>query len=239
MLSVFDFSDASKISLSPLKFEFDQSLNSAIEAAWASEKERRGGALFNGKILSAIEISNTEIKAVIIEYKHYLAKKLNPARFSGLKINPIAVSGLLECNDGIVFGKRSNIVTQDAGNWELVPSGGLECVEMSPDIPIDFKGQLLLELKEEVGIDSSFVKNMKTFCYVLDEETFVLDIGISLFCDLDGNSITRAYSKLNEKEYDQLSFVKRDEIFDFVTEKSNQFVAVSKVLLNKYFGKTD
>jgi hypothetical protein len=236
MLRVYNFSDASKVSLSPLEFEIDDSLNSVIDEVWANEQERHGKHLFNGKILSAMQISSTEIKAVITEYKYYLAKKSNPMLFSRLKIKPIAVSGLLECRDGFVFGKRSINTIQDAGNWELVPSGSIDCSNVKPGMHVDFKSQLLVELKEEVGIDSNSIKNMKTFCYVLDEDSFVLDIGISLYCDLYASWIKKSYSNLKVQEYEQLAFIKRDKIPGFFRENSSQFVQVSRMLLNRYFG---
>ena len=238
MLRVYDFFDDSIVVLSSRDFEFDAILLSAIDEVWDKEQERRGKKLFNGKILSAIEHSNKEIKTVIVDYKHYLAKKTNPELFQLLNIIPVAVSGLLECKDGFVFGKRSDNVTQDAGNWELVPSGGIDCANVKLGFPVDFKNQLLVELKEEVGIDKNSIKSINTFCYILDESSLVLDIGISLYCDLDANSIESSYSKLPVKEYDQLSFIKRDDLSSFFMENSKHFVEVSRMLLTRYLGKT-
>src|SRR3990167_3983338 len=130
------------------------SLENEIEHLWIAEQNRRGKAIFNGSIMSATNVSCSGIEGCIVEYRYLIAQKANPDLFDTLRVRPVAVSGLLECADGLVFGRRANAMTQDAGLWELVPSGGIDANHLTLPARVDFSSQLLQELHEELGLST-------------------------------------------------------------------------------------
>lgn len=235
MLLSYKFSDDSEIVLSQNKLQLDAKMSCAADNILSLEQQKGEKKLFNGTFLSATKCSNLTISAIMVEYKYYLAKLIDPILFGHLQIVPIAVSGILECKDGFVFGKRSRTVIQDSGKWELTPSGGIDCTNFTLGKPIDFKSQLLIELKEELGINSDAISDIKTFCYVFDPVSSVLDIGIWMKCSLDAKTIEARYEKLLLKEYDELSFVRKDCLERFFKHNSSQLVGISQELLNQHF----
>lgn len=168
-------------------------LENEVERLWLAEQERRGKAIFNGRIMSASTVSSNRIHGYIVEYRLLVAQRAKPALFKELQVRPVAVSGLFECTDGIVFGRRAGSMTQDAGLWELVPSGGIDTSKInddaSPTVNVDLSSQILTELHQEVGIKSDFASSVNPFCLVDDTDSHVLDIGIAIGSTLSYDEI--------------------------------------------------
>lgn len=234
MLRVKSFFDDSKIKIVSANLIIDKKTEIAAHEIWIREQKKKSKNLFNGKILSALAISENEIKASIIDYKYYLAKTTKPRQFKSLNIIPIAVSGIIDSKDGFVFGKRSSLVTQNNHHWELVPSGSLDCTNLKKGTFIDFKKQIFIELKEEIGLAKNSITNSQTFCSIYDDQSSVLDIGIKLWCNLDSKSIHNSFLKIKTFEYDELKIIHRNQITDFLNSSSHKFVEVSRCLLEQY-----
>jgi hypothetical protein len=157
-----------------------------IEMAWEKEQERRNKKLFNKNIinLAIIEQQTIDNRLILqcntVEYKHYLVQR------SGidLGITPLAVSGIVfyqENNSKIFYvGKRSETVTQYPGYYEFIPSGSIDSKNIVPNQPVDYSNQLVIELKEELGVPVEDIKSHSTFCLIFDEIDRVYDIGIEI-----------------------------------------------------------
>ncbi|HHQ4611770.1 TPA: hypothetical protein ACSP2B_004067, partial [Aeromonas veronii] len=177
MLSVHELSDNAVLLIEKDRAKHDDALLTIVDKIWR-EAQRKNSRLFDGNILSCISDSSNKITSVIDNYKFFFSKKSHPGLLEKIQIMPIAVSGILECKDGFVFGKRAKFTTQDAELWELVPSGGLDASITNNLNIYDFKQQLLTELYEEMGINPDMLRTITPFCYVIDHEASVLDIGI-------------------------------------------------------------
>src|SRR6185295_13703559 len=122
-----------------------------VETLWQAERQRRD--VFNGRILSAVEITPNRLLGRVVEYRRFVAQQANPALFDVLRVRPVGVSGVLHCADGLVFGRRAAGLTQGAGLWELVPSGSLDVPPGARQgAQIDYRAQILAELSQEIGI---------------------------------------------------------------------------------------
>jgi hypothetical protein len=216
-----------RISLSAL-------VESEVENLWLAEQRRRGTSIFNGSIFSAVEIVPLRISGRAVEYRHWVAQKARPELFDVLDVRPVAVSGLLECAEGIVFGRRGAAVTQDAGSWELVPSGGLDARNRVPG-EVDYCGHCMTELREEIGIDSNAVVSVKPFCLVEDLDSHVLDIGVAMESPLDADTVLRIHRAAVSKEYDELRVVPRAALAEFGRSEAAQLVRVSAALLGRFY----
>lgn len=213
-------------------------LENEVERLWLAEQDRRGKAIFNGRIMSASMVTEDGIDGYIVEYRHLIAQRARPALFKDLRVRPVAVSGLLECADGIVFGRRAGSMTQDAGLWELVPSGGIDTSKINDarhsTVKVDFLPQILTELHQEIGIKSSFVSSVKPFCVVDDTDSHVLDIGIAIESPLSYDEILTIHRDTATKEYDKLKLVPRSEINQFIQDQASQLVGVSTALIQNF-----
>jgi len=215
-------------------------LENEVERLWLAEQKLCGKAIFNGRIMSASTVSSVGIHGYIVEYRYWIAQRARPELFKDLQVRPVAVSGLFECLDGIVFGRRAASMTQDAGLWELVPSGGIDTSKINNEnstVRIDYLSQMLTELHQEIGITSSFVSSIRPFCLVDDVDAHVLDIGIAIKSPLSGDEVLRAHCQNATKEYDKLHIAIHTDASNFVQHKALPLVKVSEKIIQFYYEK--
>ena len=199
-----------------------------IEKAWEDEQVRRNLKLFNGNILNLAVINkqaqqDLTLSCHSIEYKHYLAQR------SGIElgITPLAVSGIVYYKqDNIeifLVGKRSETVTQYPGYYEFMPSGSIDANNIVAGEPMEYKKQLLIELKEELGI-SDEVKTINPFCLIFDEVDRVYDIGIEI-------EINNSH-KIQVQEYTSIEKLPIDLVAEYM--KKQNVVITSKRLFGAW-----
>jgi hypothetical protein len=200
-------------------------LRAIIEQIWAAEQARRGGSLHNGALLALVRTDADCLYVRRTDYQHFIAQRREPRLFAELQLRTLAVSGLARSPEGLLFGRRSGQVTQDAGRWELVPSGGLS----PPAGASDLDGtalvyeQCFVELEEETGIPRASVESARAFALVEDPEAHVIDIGVELQLR-DFLAAAEAST-----EYDQLLTVSLDALAGFVRDR--EVIPVSRALL--------
>jgi hypothetical protein len=236
MLSVIRFKPSARIKLSSVAPNPSGGAEAEIERLWAAEQSRRGEVLFNGKILSATEVDPDWIVGSMVEYRHLIAQRANPALFHELNVRPVAVSGLLECTAGVLFGRRAKSVTDAAGLWELCPSGGLDVSETAVGEDVDYRAQILVELREEIGVPAGAVSKVAPFCVIEDPDTHVIDVGIAIDLSMSPNEITAHHRDFGTKEYEQLTIVPRKDLTEFMTKNCECIAKVSTALIENAWG---
>jgi hypothetical protein len=224
MLNVMRFKPSARIKVNGAALNPSGGVEAEIERMWNAEQSRRGEALFNGKILSAMEGS-------IVEYRHLIAQRANPELFHELNVRPVAVSGLSECGAGVLFGRRAKSVTEAAGLWELCPSGGLDVSEAVVGGDVDYRAQILIELREEIGVSADAASKVAPFGMVEDSVTHVIDIGIAISISMSPNEITTAHRNFATKEYEELTIVPRKDLLAFIAKNHECITEVSKALI--------
>lgn len=203
-----------------------------VSAIWESERAKGGEALFNGNLFSIDEMGATEITGWLAEYRWFLAQRRDPTLRPELRVNPLAVTGILCCTEGVVFGRRAQDVEMDAGLWELVPSGGIDGSFISPSGEIDLQGHLLAELREEIGILPKEISRPPTpIAEIEDRTSHVTDIGLILEASLSAQQITDRFSQLENREYLETKVVPFDELSQYVKGRSDTLATVSRALI--------
>lgn len=233
MLAVHEWFSTSTVVLLDSTDTLPTAVQSEVEQLWQAEQQRRGKSLSNGRILSAVEISPQRILGRVVEYRHLIAQRARPELFDVLRVRPVAVSGMLECADGIVLGRRAATVTQHAGLWELVPSGGLDTSGVPEGSEVDYRAQILIELREEVGIDAEWVTSIRPFCLVDDLDSHVLDIGLGMDSPLSSAAVLNIHRERATKEYDELRVVAREAVDGFIQGEASRLVGVSARLIQE------
>lgn len=219
------------VSIAAAPLRLPENLESEVEALWRIEQARRSHSLFNGAIISAVKVTAHCVDCRVVEYRHLIAQRARPDLYDALQIRPVAVSGLLECASGVVFGKRARTVTQGAGLWELVPSGGLDADKVGSGSAVDYRGQIVAELREEIGIASEAISSVTPLCLVDDPESHVLDIGVSIVSPLSGAAVLEIHRECASEEYDELRVVAACDIDDLIRHESARLVDVSAALI--------
>jgi hypothetical protein len=205
-----------------------------VERLWEAEQQRRGRALFNGRILSATEIGAGRIAGYADEYRRFIAQRQRPDLFAELRVRPVAVSGLLRCPDGIVFGRRAGFTTEDAGMWELAPSGGVDTSGIHGVSRADLKLQILAELREEIGLTPDKIEAIP-FCVVEDPDSHVVDVGIRLEApDLTAAAVLGAHRERGSAEYSELVVVASANVAEFIERTPPGVASASRAILGAY-----
>jgi hypothetical protein len=204
-----------------------------VEEIWRAEKALRGDKLFNGRLFSVESAEPGRILGWLAEYKSFLAQRRDPSLDQALRVHPLAVTGLLLCEDAVVFARRADHAEQDAGLWELVPSGGVDGSSGKPDGSLDLVQQVLTELAEETGVCAAeMIGPPKAFAMVCDSQSHVLDVGIILRTGLSKLSVTTAFASSENPEHVALEMVPIAELAEFINRRGQELAGVSSALLD-------
>lgn len=212
---------------SPLQAEIDQ--------IWNEERLTKP-YLFDGDSLTLSRFDSQGAKCVLTPYRSIYATKKSKALRKSLNLNGLAISGIMVFQDELFVGQRSQQVTSYPGYFELAPSGGLAEEFVLPSGQVDFMGQLLSELNEEVGIASDQVLTHKFVAVVYDHDDDCFDIGYEL--------TLKSRPKCNESgfvpnsELTQLFGIKKAQVPEFVKKYRETIVPTTLALLEAYFNST-
>lgn len=205
-------------------------LEARVQSLWEVESKRRAGSLFNGRLFSIDEFSRDSITGVFAEYRWFVAQKRQPDLFERLRIRPLAVSGIVESPDGLIFGRRGTELTTDAGKWELAPSGGIDSSSCLRDYTVDYAKQFLSEISEEVGIEQDQVAAIAPLVLIEDEATHVFDLAVTAHTQLRAKEIHEAFLR-TQREYSEIKLVKISALSSFVHDRSISVVPITLELL--------
>ena len=224
MLRLHHFTPALTVgSSSP--FEVPEALVERVREHWQAALAERPG-LFDGPILTVTALGRDHIEVAPTSYRFLLAAKDDPELKAALNLRPLAVSGLLRCPKGYVFGHRALTLTEAPGVWELVPSGGVE----PSGALVDVKAQVLKELREEIGLETSEVQTAGPVGCIEDLASGVIDIVIPMSTPRTAAEIRRAHETKATREYSELHFG------EAAPGGSDGLLAVSREILAHFAG---
>ena len=227
-----NFDSATKFSLLNTKTNYSNEILEAVDRIWKSSVEKYKGRFFDGDIFSVESISSNIVSLSKSKYRLFLAQQENPDLYDELQIRLLAVSGILICNDGIVFGRRSPEVLQDSNAWELLPSGSVTAREfVNEDILFNIDYQIREELLEESGIPKNFYKVITPKMLVESEDSHVVDFVYEIQVNISKSQIID-FHKNATSEYTQLEVVDSKEIVKFIDQ--NNLVKTSRKIIEHY-----
>lgn len=212
----------------------DPDSEAEIQSIWDAEEAKPGRTLFNGRIFSVISASAKRIEGCFVEYRQLIAQQAQPTLFATLGVRPLGVSGLVRCTDGLIFGCRGEGLTQDAGQWELVPSGSVDTQFVGPDGRVNLAAQISLELVEEIGVPRNAINDITPCCLIEDNASHVCDIGLTLWLGLSGDEIMAAHRALAGDEYCEIAIVAEADVASHVDGLGGTLIETSRLLLTHH-----
>ncbi|WP_231866164.1 NUDIX hydrolase [Acetobacter cerevisiae] len=180
-----------------------------ITRIWADACQKTP-ALFNGCVFSADRMTRTEISGHWTDYRSVLAQMKNPALFTHLRLQPLAVIGLLETPEGYVLGRRNPSSLYQGNFWQSPPAGSIERRRDSTAVHLD--EQLLAEAEEELGLTAENLAIGATQLIARHPGTRILDIGIPMRTPLSFSAVEAHWKNGANQEYDQLALVPHADI---------------------------
>jgi 8-oxo-dGTP pyrophosphatase MutT (NUDIX family) len=198
-------------------WEPPDAIKARVSDIWAEEKKRRGDQLTNGRIYCLAEHRVDFLLIRPSEYRYVLARRRAPDLIKdGLSIRPLAVTGILLCTDGLVFGRRGDKVAADAGLWEPAPAGGLS----RPDP----RAQVLEELEEELGLGQSRIVLCEACGLVEDAPSGVFDVIFRLHTEATAQDVQAGYKTLGSNEYAELAIIRSEDVPAFLRAHHDRLI---------------
>jgi len=231
MLEVLSLSPCVSVKLSAAGLALPPQIEREVDKIWHHHKSNNNA--FDGTIFSIREFDENVIVGCAIAYKLWIAQQIRPELFGDLGVQPLAVTGFLRCADGVVFGRRGKDVRQDAGLWELAPSGGVDVERVGDGETVDVIDQLLQELSEELGLCQGDVFGAFPFCMVSDSQSHVIDIAIELQSKLNAQDIHHAHRRVQSREYIDVAVVAEHDVAKFVGQLDYGVAGVSQAILER------
>jgi hypothetical protein len=233
MLNVHLLQSEPRVTLGAAAPAIGPDIEARVDEIWQREKELRSHDLHNGRLFSVDYCDGRTIVGWISEYRYFLAQRREPSLHAALKIKPLAVTGILSCPDGVLFGRRSGRSEMDAGCWELVPSGGVDDAAVGPAGQVSLERCILIELEEETGIGASELSaRSRAAALVEDPQSHVIDVGVMLATASSAAQIQRRFAALENREYSELEIVAPAELRAFRRNRVDSLGAVSAALLD-------
>ncbi len=200
-------------------------LQTRVDRIWDEEKQQKGEALFDGLILSAIEVTHTHLVGRWVNYRYALAVYRQPDLSDAYQVNPVAVNGVTLAGSRVLLAKRAGFVSQSPGCWEFVPSGGID-PKASSGGQIDYRRAILDELEEETGIDRGRVARVDPFALIYDPLTSTWEMALQIRLDDD-----RAFSLASSEEYEEFTWVDKGAVQAFLERYSeDEVVPLTRVI---------
>jgi 8-oxo-dGTP pyrophosphatase MutT (NUDIX family) len=196
------------------------SLDARIDAIWAQASARvdagGAGSLFNGQVFSIDTIAPGHIHGHLTEYRRLVAQMEDHSLFSDLGIRSLAACGVLRCSGGILIGRRHEAAIYQPGMWQLCPAGSVDAGVRRAGGTMDYRAQLMIELREELGLSPEDFGAITPVCLVEHPGSHVCDLGLAAHTTLDTESILRSHRTGGNGEYDPLRIVPVPELPAFI-----------------------
>jgi hypothetical protein len=210
-------------------------LERRIDALWSAAATRvdAGGAgpLFNGRVFCAETITPHLITGHMTEYRRLVAQMEDNTLFDALRIRSLAACGVVRCADGVLVGRRPAAAIYQPGLWQLPPAGSVDAGAMRPDGTMDVRGQLLTELREEIGLTAADVSVPHPLCLVEHDGSHVSDLGMAVSTPQRGAAVLAAHRARGNGEYDPLLVVPFNDIAGFVERAGDALVPPAREFL--------
>jgi hypothetical protein len=214
------------------KNELSTAIEKEIARIWALEMEASGARLFNGLLFSVEQLTADTVSGCLVEYRIYLAQLRRPEFYSELRVQPLAVTGLLQNQEGLFFGLRHSGLAQQPDCWELIPAGGIDATTLTEDARVQPHEQLLCELEEEVGLKRAKVETPRLVCFSEDLDSHIFELVWDLETVLDTESILAAQGAVRHPEHTKILCVPWRDLNDFLDGGQRPIVSGNRDLLH-------
>lgn len=202
-----------------------------VERIWLNELAANP-KLFNGKQLSVVKIEPRVITCRAVEYKQVLAQLRHPGTIREFQLRPLALTVILEVEESLVFGKRSQTVSQMPGYWEPAPSGGVE-LGGSVDGSVVIQEQALRELREELGLEPCHIRCLVPVAVFEDQTDHVVDICVHGRANIAAHKLLALFNELPGWEYETIRIVPLSELQQFLDQNHQRLVAPTLPFLHE------
>ena len=88
-----------------------------------------------------------------------------------------------------------------------------------------------------MGINPDMLRTITPFCYVIDHEASVLDIGVYMYSDASQDTINHCFTTVRSFEYESIIFIPRSIIIDFIAMERQNISSISVAIMEFFLKK--
>jgi hypothetical protein len=211
-------------------------LEPGIAAAWSVAQRRAGGQLFNGRVFSVESAEPDRVVGHLVDYRLAVAAFGDPLIRAALNIRPLSVAGVLRTPDGLLFGRRCEAATHEAGFWQMPPAGSLGAGAVRGGT-VQPERQLRRGVEDELGLSWSAISRCRPFGMVVHARTGAHDLGMVLDTELGFDEIEAAWRAGGSAAYTALRVVEEDALDAFIAREARGLVPAAPHLLRLLRGR--
>lgn len=219
-------------------------ITALIETTWKAEKAKQDRFLFNGAIVSLLDVKRVSnaLFCTIQEtdYQAFVGTNLhhcNDISDKDMMANPIAVCAvLLTADQKLVIGKRSTKLAESSGYYH-VPGGTLEFGDI-----IHPESTIRKELEEEFGIIAPDLEDITCMAlamnHVMHKPEFLYYAKLKLTADA---LQTRYLTASDAEEHTEICYIQSDALPKFIQTHPMTVIGKAALLLwfEKYRGQNE
>lgn len=192
---------------------------SSIDRLWRG----RPSHLFDSPAYALISVSPTLIQVARYSYRIFWAQWQEAALRQEMGLLPIGVRGVVRCEGRIALGRRPHWVGLAPGLLEFAPAGSLDDDHLLEG-RLDYRGQILQELEEEVGAELESVCSVQPL--MLSRSEMVADLILRIELD---RPPTREGS-----EYEELLWIEETQLNDYIEQHREKMVPLSQQIAQEW-----
>lgn len=197
-------------------------LEERVAELWAAG----AGERFDGTLLAVRAQGPDSLVVRPVRYRYFFAQRRDPSLRAAFGLRALAVSGLVETDEGVVWARRGHDVDAHPGCWELVPSGSVEAAPLLRG-ELDLLPQLLRELDEEVNVPADAVSAARPLGSFSEAQEDVLDVVFVVHLRTSPAELRRRWSERRSREYVELAVVAPSSIAAWCAANGDALVPLS------------
>jgi hypothetical protein len=182
----------------------DPLIEHRVDEQWAKALIERPG-LVDGLLFSVDEVTDEGFRGSFVPYRRVVASLADRELALELGVAPLAVTGRTVSSDGCaMLGVRSAWSTQEPGQLEFVPSGGVDEQARTGSDRVDPALTLGQELLEELGVERASVRVVVPRVLAIDETTRVHDLVFDVHLNVTAAELVLRHDVSPSVEHDHL-----------------------------------
>jgi hypothetical protein len=183
----------------------------------------RPSHLFDGPAYALVSFSPHLIAVARYSYRVFWSQWQDPVLRREVGLLPIGVRGVVRCEGRIAMGRRPQWVGLAPGLLEFAPAGSLDDDHLREGV-LDYRGQILQELEEEVGATCESARSITPM--MLTSSEMVADLILAIELD-------RPPTKKGD-EYEELFWVEESDLTHFVEGHAEKMVPLSQQIAQEW-----
>lgn len=189
-------------------------------------------ALFDGRLFDVRTASAAALHGSFVPYRWWFAQRAAPELSDAIGIRALAVTGYVRVAEGVVLGRRARHVAEEAGLWELAPSGGVSPEACTGDGEVSVVAQFCAELREELGVPAQAIERMACEAMIGDPVGHTYEVVVAARLSITAAQLREHLTEASD-EYESVQVVGERDVVASVATLGGRLAPMSRFILEQ------